>query len=223
MSVCTSTVNELLRQHRHAILMAKRDIRNQNPKPCKVNDTWGLDMTGRADTSGEVHSILGIIDHGSRRLISLELIPRKSSWQLLAWLCLAIDKYGKPRAIRTDNEHCFTSKVFRFGLRIFGIRHQKTDTACPWQNGRIERFFGTLKQQLKQLEFDNQTVLSILLADFADFAVWYNHVRPHQNLGGRTPMEAWAGVDPYRVDAAPKEVRFVSCWDGLLCGFYMRR
>jgi putative transposase len=145
MSVCKSAVNELLRGYAHAILMARRDIRNQKPKLCEINDTWGLDITGRADTVGEVHSILGIIDHGSRRLISLQLIQLKSSWQLLSWLCLAIEKYGNLRSIRTDNEHCCTSKVFRFGSQILRIRHQKTDKGCPWQNGRIERFFGTLK------------------------------------------------------------------------------
>jgi hypothetical protein len=58
--------------------------------------------------------------------------------------------------------------------------------------------------------------LEELNAALGDFRAWYNHVRPHQHLGGRTPAEAWAGFDPYV--AAPCEVRYFSVWDGLLTG-----
>ena len=55
----------------------------------------------------------------------------------------------------------------------------------------------------------------------AEFRFYYNHVRPHQNLGGSTPAEAWAGVQPY-VDSYKKEYWF-EAWDGLLKGYYLRR
>jgi len=60
----------------------------------------------------------------------------------------------------------------------------------------------------------------LVLALF-DFRFWYNHVRPHRHLGGRTPAEAWAGIDPYAV--APNSVSFFSAWDKMLTGFHMRR
>jgi transposase InsO family protein len=31
---------------------------------------------------------------------------------------------------------------------LLGIRMQRTDVHCPWQNGRIEQLFGTLKAAL---------------------------------------------------------------------------
>ncbi len=52
------------------------------------------------------------------------------------------------------------------------------------------------------------------------FVVWYNEVRPHQSLEGRTPWEAWHGIDPF-IHLA-KRVRFFSAWDGLLTGFHRR-
>ena len=85
-------------------------------------------------------------------------------------------------------------------------------------NGRVERFFGTLKEKLDGWSVDDREQLSLALGDFR---AWYNHVRPHQHLHGRTPAEAWAGVDPYA--AAPRSIRYFSAWDGLLTGFYMRR
>ncbi|MEM9594705.1 MAG: integrase core domain-containing protein [Acidobacteriota bacterium] len=47
--------------------------------------------------------------------------------------------------MRTDNEAVFTSRRFRWVLIVLGLRHQLTQVASPWQNGRVERFFGTLK------------------------------------------------------------------------------
>ncbi len=54
--------------------------------------------------------------------------------------------------------------------KMLGIRHQKTQTHSPpalrrkrsfrlegWQNGRIERFFGTLKTMAKRMKFENRT------------------------------------------------------------------
>jgi transposase InsO family protein len=107
-------------------------------------------MTGKKDEAGNLHAILGMLDHGTRHALCLTALVNKSSWTLLGHLCLAIGRYGKPVAVRTDNERCFTSIVFTSALRCFGIRHQRSDLGCPWQNGRIERFFGTLKQMLNQ-------------------------------------------------------------------------
>jgi hypothetical protein len=54
-----------------------------------------------------------------------------------------------------------------------------------------------------------------------EFRIFYNHVRPHQSLGGRTPAEAWAGVDPYATRI--KREYWFGTWDGLLKGYYLRR
>jgi hypothetical protein len=45
-------------------------------------------------------------------------------------------------------------------------------------------------------------------------------VRPHQNLDGLTPAEAWSGVDPYATE--PKAVVWFEGWGGLLKGYYLR-
>ncbi len=221
-SVCKTTAHKLLRDQAHAVALARREMRSKQPHACAVNNTWGIDMTGRADAAGQIHTILGIVDHGSRRALLLKVISRKSSWQLLSWLCLTIDRFGKPQSVRTDNERCFTSAVFGFGLKLMGIHHQKTHVGCPWQNGRVERFFGTLKQRLKQVKFDNRKALASLLHDFD---VWYNQIRPHQNLGGSTPYEAWQTTQTpeARLLQPPKKIHFIRYWDDLLCGFYIQR
>jgi hypothetical protein len=56
--------------------------------------------------------------------------------------------------------------------------------------------------------------------DLNTFQHWYNHVRPHQNLDGRTPAEAWYGIDPYT--KPPKQEHWFEAWDGLLTGYHLR-
>jgi len=211
-------VYDLIRRHRYEIEVVRRQIKNAKPRPVPKNLIWGLDLTGKVTLDGRTHLVLAILEHASRAALWLEALQSKTSWTLILKLIEAIKRYGKPKAVRTDNEAVFTSKVFRFALFLLGIRHQRTEPQCPWQNGRVERFFGTLKQKLDQLAVDSFEALQIALGEFRFF---YNHVRPHQNLGGRTPAEAWAGVDPFT--AGVRKEYWFEAWDGLLKGYYLRR
>ncbi len=111
----------------------------------------------------------------------------------------------------------FTSWLFRFSLWLIGVRHQLIEKACPWQNGKIERFFGTLKEKLAQWQVNSYEQLDGALAQFR---FWYNHVRTHQNLDGRTPAEVWRGIDVFT--KGHKQEYWFEAWDGLLTGFYLK-
>jgi len=171
------------------------------------NLIWGLDLT-----FVDQQPILGLIDHGTRACLSLTALRTKATIDILRAVLGAIEQFGKPKAIRTDNESMFTSRLFRLTLWLLGIRHQRTAPHPPWQNGRIERFFGTLKERLGRL--DSVTVQ--LPENLHLLRIWYNHIRFHDNLDGRTPAQAWSGKSP----KPGKEPLFFREWDGVLTGFY---
>jgi len=216
-SVGKTYVSETIRRNQYEIQVLRKKLKHRKPKPMPLNRVWAMDLTGKQDTGGEIHNILGLVEHGSRANLCLCGLEDKASITLLRHLLHAIEKYGKPKFLRTDNEAVFTSRLFRFGLWLLGIRHQRTDKGCPWMNGRVERFFWTLKSKLRLWEVDS---LEQLNAALVPFRFWYNHVRPHQNLDGRTPAEVWAGKNVY-VTRNRKEVWF-EAWDGLLSGYYLR-
>src|SRR5207247_2298223 len=83
---------------------------------------WGIDLTGKTTLDGRTHLALTILEHASCAAIWLEALQRKSSWVLIRKLNQAIERYGKPKAARTDNEAIFTSRVFRFALFLLGVR-----------------------------------------------------------------------------------------------------
>ena len=218
MTVGKTYVSDMLRKHYHEILVLRRQIKNAKPKAVPVNRVWAMDLTGKTSLDAKTSMILAILDHGSRAALALEAVHSKSSWSLITKLVASIKRYGLPKIIRTDNEAIFSSRVFKLALNLLGICHQTTDLHCPWQNGRVERFFGTLKERLDQLAVTSFDALNTALGEFRFF---YNHVRPHQNLDGASPAEAWAGVDPYSTKF--KQEYWFEAWDGLLAGYYLRR
>ena len=218
MTVGKTYVSDTIRKHYHEILVLRRQIKNAKPKAVPRNLVWALDLTGKTAPDGRTCLVLGILEHASRAALALEAVYSKSSWTLVGKLAAAIRRYGKPKMVRTDNEAIFTSRVFRLALFLLGIRHQTTDLHCPWQNGRVERFFGTLKESLDQIAVTSFDALNSALGEFRFF---YNHVRPHQNLAGATPAEVWSGVNPYATRF--KQEYWFEAWDGLLQGYYLRR
>ncbi|MDD5385118.1 MAG: integrase core domain-containing protein [Gallionella sp.] len=226
-------VHQTLQQHDYEIQILRRNLKHAKPKAVPCNLIWGIDLTGKTDTNKNLHALLGILDHGSRALLHLQALRDKTSHTLIASISQVIRTHGKPKIIRTDNEAIFTSKAFRVGLKKLGIRHQRTDPGCPWQNGRIERFFGTLKQTLDQTIYSplplagegqgervREMVRKQLNRDLDTFRYWYNRIRPHQNLNGQTPAEAWNGIDPYA--KPPTQEHWFEAWDGLLMGYDLR-
>jgi len=60
----------------------------------------------------------------------------------------------------------------------------------------IERFWRSMKEEC----FRRLSVVPLALAAFEAeldaYVLWYNHLRPHTALGGRTPAEVTAGLVP---------------------------
>lgn len=216
-TVGKTCVHQILQQYDYEIQILRRNLKHIKPKSVPRNLIWGIDLTGKTDADGTLHFLFGILDHGSRALLHLRALHDKTTQTLITNISEVICTYGKPKIIRTDNEGMFTSHAFRQWLKRLGIRHQLTDPGCPWQNGRIERLFGTLKQKLDQWQVQNHAQLN---RDLKIFCYWYNHVRPHQNLNGRTPADAWCGINPYAKQ--PKQEYWFEAWDGLLAGYELR-
>ena len=85
-------------------------------------------------------------------------------------------------APRTKDTHPFERMLLELG-----IKHRYTRPYRPQTNGKVERFWRTLNDDL----IDGTTFAS--LAEFRDeleqYLLYYNEVRPHQALEGKTPKQ----------------------------------
>lgn len=198
-----SFVSDTIRNNQYALLNISRELRDKPPAPVSANNVWGIDLTFVRDHQGTPRPVLGIIDHGSRICSQLVAVANKRSWTLIGHLYLAIGQYGKPRAIRSDNEAVFSCAVFKRFLKLVGIRHQRIPVCSPWCNGRIESFFGRIKPFIGQITIHCPSGLQNALDEIRHF---FNDVRPHQNLGGLTPAEAWQGLTPIDISPPPRNL-----------------
>lgn len=217
MTVSKTFANEVIKRNNYEIQVLRRTLKNRTPRPVPTNLIWGMDLTGKTDSQGNLHNMLGIVEHQSRACLNLAALKDKTVIAILRVLLDAVEYYGKPRFLRTDNEPVFTSWLFKAGLWLIGIRHQLIDKCCPWQNGRIERFWWTLKERLDQWQVEG---IDQLNGGLLQFRFWYNHGRPHQHLSGRTPGEVWNNKNIYT--QKPKNEYWFEAWDGLLTGVYLK-
>jgi transposase InsO family protein len=194
MTVSKTYVADTCRKYQYAILHARRKLKHRVPRPMPRNRVWGCDLLVKTDTDGRAHLALAILDHASRACLRLQRLSDKSSLTLIREVIAAVKRYGRPQFVRTDNEAVLVSRVFRFGLWLLGIRQQRIEPGCPWQNGRVERFIGTVKRELKQQPLTSDKDFDRKLTSIRQ---WYNHERPHDHLQGRTPAEVWAGINVF--------------------------
>ena len=211
-SVSKSYVANVLRQATVEIVRLRREGKHRVPRAMPINRVWAMDLTGKTDLAGRQRMLLGVLDHGSRACLRLTALGDKRSLTILRELLVAFRRFGLPRGIRVDNEACFNSRLMKAALRCLGIHLQTTALHCPWQNGRMERFFGTLKRTLDRIAIEDGDDLRVKLVEFR---AWYNHARPHQHLDGHTPAEVWSGRPK-----STKRPRFVSIWGGHISGWF---
>jgi transposase InsO family protein len=72
-------------------------------------------------------------------------------------------------------------------LSELGIKHRYTRPYRPQTNGKAERFWRTLEDDL--LSETTFYSLEELKEELIQYLYYYNHLRPHQSLGGISPVE----------------------------------
>ena len=182
-SVGKTFVNYTIRQNLYEIQILRKKIKSRPAHAIPFNKVWGIDLT-----FVQQKPVLGIVEHHSRKALGLVPLKQKTSIVILRTLLDILDHTPAPHYIRTDNEACFNSRLIKFGFCLLGIKHQTIDKHCPWQNGRVERFFGTLKSTLANMPKHNNSDLPYLMYSFE---FWYNQLRTHQNLNNQTPESVY--------------------------------
>ena len=159
-------------------------------------ELWQLDVMGGIWlTDGrELKAVTGIDDH-SRFCVAAGLIERANAAAVCRVFTQALERYGTPEELLTDNGKVFTGRLgphpaevlFDRICREQGITHRLTGVRCPTTTGKIERFHKTLRAELLTgRRFDSlhhaQQVLDAWVAD-------YNTRRPHQAIAMAVPAQ----------------------------------
>jgi len=157
-------------------------------------ELWQLDVMGGIwlVDGRELKAVTGIDDH-SRFCVAAGLIERATARNVCRIFTAALDRYGSPEELLTDNGKVFTGRLgphpaevlFERICREQGITHRLTGIRCPTTTGKIERFHKTLRSELLTgRRFDSLAQAQQVLDAWVDD---YNTQRPHQAIAMAVP------------------------------------
>ena len=159
------------------------------------NQVWCADFKGQFKTrDGRYCYPLTVTDGYSRYLLGCQGLLGVNWKPVQKAFDRIFQKYGMPRAIRTDNGLPFAAsgaggltQLSVWWMKL-GIRLERIAPGRPDQNGRHERMHRTLKQET--VLPPRSTVRNQQRA-FDDFRFTYNHERPHEALDQKPPATVY--------------------------------
>ena len=156
--------------------------------PCRAeypNHVWAYDLVHDVCQDGRKLKILTVEDEFTRRCLTIEVERRMPAAAVCRVLLRLFAEHGTPSFVRSDNGPEFIAKALVRMLSENGVQCRHIDPGSPWQNGRNERFNGTLRDECLNLEtFAHRDQARAVCRLFTRH---YNHERPHSALGYLTP------------------------------------
>lgn len=154
--------------------------------PLQRNEEWAIDFMCDVLVNGRRFRTLNVVDHFNRQCLSIIIDLSFPARKVTALLDRLIERFGKPRRIRTDNGPEFTSRWFQLWLKQRGIAWSAIPKGSPQQNAIVERFNRTYREDV----LDANLFASLDHArELTEKWVWeYNHEREHESLNYQTPI-----------------------------------
>lgn len=157
----------------------------------RPNQVWQTDITYIPLERGFMYMI-AVIDVYSRKVLNWSISNTMSAEWCLQVYEDAIDQYGCPEIINTDQGSQFTSTIFTEASLKRGIRISMDGKGRALDNIYIERFWRALKYEHIYLNPANGGVeLYEGVRKYVDF---YNQERRHTSIGERTPNECFESM-----------------------------
>ena len=158
-----------------------------------ANQVWCSDITYIPVQRGFLY-LVAIMDWSTRKVLSWRLSNTLDAGFCVDALRDALARYGKPAIFNTDQGSQFTSAAFTGVLKEADIAISMDGRGRCMDNIFIERLWRSLKYEAVYLhEMTDGFVAERVIGDWLTF---YNEVRPHSSLGGKTPAEIYAGTCP---------------------------
>jgi putative transposase len=129
--------------------------------------------------------LAAVIDWHSRKILSFRLSNTMHTDFCVEAVHEAIQKYGTPEIMNTDQGSQFTSLEFTELLKSHQIQISMDGKGCWRDNVVIERFWRTVKYEEVYLKAYQTT--SEARAGLTQYIRFYNEMRGHQALNGQTP------------------------------------
>jgi putative transposase len=194
-----STGYRILKEHDLVCPWRRRAKRSRAvwEQASRPDQRWATDLMA-VQVAGRTYYLISFLDEYSRMIVHWELLGNMDGHSVRLAAQAAIEtlpRDGDGRLwvtpeIRSDNGSGYVSAEFRGVLRENGLGHQRIRPHCPEENGRIERAYRTLREELDGEALTTYWQARDALAKVIDR---YNHDRLHGALGYLRPIDYYRG------------------------------
>ncbi|MFZ9080824.1 MAG: IS3 family transposase [Alphaproteobacteria bacterium] len=170
---------------------SKRRLPTRNPLPLQVpgmaNYCWSMDFMSDTLQHGHRFRTFNVLDDFNREVLGIDINSGIQASRVTQYLDQIAAWRGYPKQIRVDNGPEFTSSEFTNWAKQHDIYIDFIQPGSPYQNGYIERFNRTYREDVLDLYlFSN---LDEVRQQTDRWIQLYNYERPHDGLNDMTPIE----------------------------------
>lgn len=170
----------------------------------RPNQVWAADITYLPMRRGFLY-LIAIIDWRTRKVLAWRISNTLEADFCVEALNEAMNKYGMPEIMNTDQGSQFTSFGWTDRLRRSGVRISMDGKGRFLDNIFVERLWRSLKYECVYLHaWETGSEAREGIAKWVEF---YNHKRPHSANGGKPPaMVYWLEKEDIQPDQQVQRV-----------------
>jgi transposase IS3/IS911 family protein len=150
----------------------------------RPNQVWSTDITYISMPCGHAY-LYAIIDVYSRLIVGWGLYTTLEAKNAVEVLEKAIEQYGKPQIINSDQGSQYTCPKWIETLKEFEIQISMDGRGRCLDNPWIERFWHTLKMEYVYLH--PHSTVPDMRSGIGWYIDYYNHTRAHSSIDNLTP------------------------------------
>ena len=198
--VSESSVYRLLKREglvRAARIVGFKAEKEYQRKTTRPHELWATDCAHLKAMDWGWYYLVTVMDDYSRFILAWELQPNMAAPCLIEVVQQAIDHTGMSdvavedrTSLLSDNGAGYLSGRFNQYLRLVGIRHITASPYHPQTNGKMERYYRTVKGEVTLSSYEMPSDLAEAIGAFVEY---YNYERYHEGLGNVTPWDVYTG------------------------------
>lgn len=165
------------------------------------NHVWSIDFLFDTTEDGRQLKFMPVVDEYTRECHAIDVSRSIKAERVVETLDRLFLAHGPPVHLRSDNGPEFVAGALKQFLSLTEVETRYIEPGAPWQNGFVESFNATFRDEL----LDRELFATVLEAEVLSeqYRCKYNTYRPHSSLDYRTPS-AFAARCREQADSHPE-------------------
>lgn len=134
-------------QVRRVVRKRTQRVRPERLEAAYPSHIWAYDFLEDALSDGTPLRILTVMDEFTREGLAVDVALTTSAERVIGVLTGLLAQHGAPMYLRSDNGAEFVATTIQVWLAQSGVQTLYIEPGKPWQNGKEERFNGTLRDE----------------------------------------------------------------------------